>query len=53
MKKEKIIKTKWYKGTIIAYGKKGHAVTFDGYGPEHNETIKQSKKSVEREVKLP
>ena len=45
--------TKWYKGTIIAYSKRGHVVTFDGYGPEHNETIKQLKKSVEKgEVRL-
>ena len=44
--------TKWYKGTIIAYSKKGHVVTFDGYGPEHNETIKQLKSVEKGEVKL-
>ena len=45
--------TKWYKGIIIAYNKRGHTVSFDGYGPEHNETIKSLRKAVERgEVKL-
>ena len=45
--------TKWYKGTIIAYSKRGHVVTFDGYGPDHNETIRHLKKSVEKgEVRL-
>ena len=34
--------TKWYKGTVIAYSRRGHVVTFDGYGPDHNETIKHS-----------
>ena len=36
--------TKWYKGTIIAYSKRGHDVTLDGYGPEHNETMRHLKK---------
>ena len=45
--------TKWYRGTIIAYNKQGHTVSFDGYGPEHNETIKSLRKGVERgEVKV-
>jgi len=45
--------TKWYRGTIIAYSKQGHTVSFDGYGPEHNETIKSLRKSIESgEVKL-
>ena len=45
--------TKWYRGTIIAYNKRGHIVSFDGYGPEHNETIKSLRKAIERgEVKL-
>ena len=42
-----------YRGTIIAYNKRGHIVSFDGYGPEHNETIKSLRKAIERgEVKL-
>ena len=45
--------TKWYRGTIIAYSKQGHTVSFDGYGPEHNETIKLLRKGIESgEVKL-
>ena len=32
--------TKWYKGAIIAYSKRRHVVTFDGYGPEHNDIIR-------------
>ena len=40
--------TKWYRGTIIAYNKRGHTVSFDGYGPEHNETIKSLRKAMER-----
>ena len=45
--------TKWYKGTIIAYSRRGHVVTFDGYGPDHNETIRHLKKSLEKgEVRL-
>ena len=45
--------TKWYRGTIIVYNKRGHTVSFDGYGPEHNETIKSLRKAMERgEVKL-
>ena len=46
--------TKWYRGTIIAYNKLTRAYCeFDGYGPEHNETIKSFRKVIERgEVKL-
>ena len=41
--KEDCQTTKWYKGTIIAYNKRGHIVTFDGYGPEHNDIIRHLK----------
>ena len=45
--------TKWYRGTIIVYNKRGNTVSFDGYGPEHNETNKSLRKAIERgEVKL-
>ena len=45
--------TTWYKGTVIAYNKQGYIVTFDGCGPEDNETIKSLKKAIEKgEVKL-
>ena len=38
---------------IIAYNIKGHTMCFDGYGPEHNETIKSLRKAIERgEVKF-
>ena len=37
--KESYQTTKWYKGTININSKRGHVVTFDGYGPEHNEII--------------
>ena len=40
---------KWYRGTIIAYNKRGHIVSFDGYGLEHNETIKSLRKASYRE----
>ena len=46
------LNAKWYKDTIIAYSKRGHMVTFDGYSPEHNETIRHLKKSVEKRVCL-
>ena len=44
----------WYKGTIISYSRKdGYVVSFDGYGPEENETIKSLRKAVEKnEIKL-
>ena len=42
-----------YKGTVISYNRQGHTVGFDGYGPEHNETIKSLRKAVEKgEVRL-
>ena len=45
--------TKWYRGTIIAYNKQVHTVSFDGYKLEHNETITSLRKAIERgEVKL-
>ena len=45
--------TKWYRGTIIAYNKREHTVSFYGYGPVNNETIKSLRKAMERgEVKL-
>jgi len=38
---------------VIAYNKQGYIVTFDGCGPEDNETIKSLKKAIEKgEVKL-
>lgn len=37
--------TTWFKGTVIAYSRKGYVVTFDGCGPEENETIKSLKQS--------
>ena len=41
--------TVWYKGTIISYSRKdGYVVSFDGYGPEENETIKSLRKAVEK-----
>jgi len=46
--------TVWYKGTIISYTRNdGYVVSFDGYGPEENETIKSLRKAVEKnEIKL-
>ena len=38
----------WYKGTIIAFSKKGYLTAFDRCGPEENEVIKSLKKSVEK-----
>ena len=39
--------------SLLTGNKQGHTVSFDGYGPEHNETIKSLRKAIERgEVKL-
>ena len=43
--------TTWFKGTVIAYSRKGYVVTFDGCGPEENETIR-SLRTVYRKEKL-
>jgi len=38
---------------VIAYSRKGYVVTFDGCGPEENETIKSLKQSQSKgELKL-
>ena len=37
--------TTWFKGTVIAYSRRGYVVTFDGCGPE--ETIKSLKDSIQ------
>ena len=45
--------TKWYKGTVISHSRKGCLVTFDGCGPQENETIKSIQQGVEKgEIKL-
>ena len=46
--------TTWYKGTVISYSRRdGYIISFDGYGPEDNETIKSLKKAAERnEIKI-
>ena len=45
--------TTWFKGTVIAYSQKGYIVTFDGCGPEENETVKSLKQSLSKgELKL-
>ena len=46
--------TTWYKGTVISYSRQnGYVISFDGYGPEDNETIKSLKKAAERnEIKI-
>ena len=31
--------TRWYKGTVISYSRKGYVITFDGCGPEENEFL--------------
>ena len=47
------IATKWYKGTVISHSRKGYLVTFDGCGPQENETIKSIQQGVEKgEIKL-
>ena len=47
-------RTTWYKGTVISYSRQcGYIVSFDGYGPEENETIKSLKRAAERnEIKI-
>ena len=43
--------TRWYKGTVISYSRKGYIVTFDGCGPDDNEVVKSQ--GVEKgEIKL-
>ena len=46
--------TVWYKGTVISYSRQtGYVISFEGYGPEENETIVSLKKAAERnEIKL-
>ena len=45
--------TTWFKGTVIAYSRRGYVVTFDGCGPEENETIRTLKDSIQKgEIKL-
>ena len=45
--------TKWYKETVTGNTRKGYLVTFDGCGPEENETIKSLQQGVEKgEIKL-
>lgn len=45
--------TKWYKGTVISYSQGGYVVTFDGCGPEENETIRSLQKAMQKgDVKL-
>ena len=45
--------TRWYKGTVISYSRKGYIVTFDGCGPDDNEVVKSLKQGVEKgEIKL-
>ena len=31
--------TRWYKGSVISYSRKGYVITFDGYGPEEHEIV--------------
>ena len=46
--------TTWYKGIVISYSRQcGYVISFDGYSPEDNETIKSLKKAAERnEIKI-
>jgi len=45
--------TRWYKGTVISYSSRGYVITFDGCGPDENETIKSLKQGVDKgEIKL-
>ena len=46
--------TVWYKGTVISYSRQaGYVISFEGYGPEENETIVSLKKAAKRnEIKL-
>ena len=47
------VSTTWHKGTVIRCNKQGYLVTFDDYGPDHNEVIKSLKKSFEKgEIKI-
>ena len=39
--------TRWYKGTVISYSRKGYVITFDGCGPEENEFFRSLKQGVE------
>jgi len=33
--------TTWYEGTVISYNRQqGYVITFDGFGPEENESIR-------------
>ena len=50
---ESQIVTKWYKVTVIRHTRKGYLLTFDGCGPQENETIKSLQQGVEKgEIKL-
>jgi len=45
--------TRWYKGTVISYSRKGYIISFDGCGPDDNEVVKSIKQGVEKgEIKL-
>ena len=45
--------TKWYKGIVIGHTRKGYLITFDGCGPQDNETVKSIQQGVEKgEIKL-
>jgi len=45
--------TKWYKGSVISYTSRGYVVTFDGCGPDENDTIRSIKQGIEKgEIKL-
>ena len=39
--------TRWYKGTVISYSRKGYVITFDGCGPEENEFFRSLKQGVD------
>ena len=40
--------TRWYKGTVIFYSRKGYIITFDGCGPDEDEVVKSLKQEVEK-----
>ena len=45
--------TRWYKGTVISYSRKGYVITFDGCGPEENDILKSLKQGVDKgEIRL-
>ena len=45
--------TRWYKGTVISYSRKGYVITFDGCGPEENEFFRSLKQGVDKgEIRL-